>query len=42
MKRANKERAIKRAMGGCMAERGYQVASWTKTGRKVAVVALKP
>jgi hypothetical protein len=38
MKRANKERAIKRAMSGCMADRGFQVAGWTKTGKKVAVV----
>jgi outer membrane lipoprotein SlyB len=35
MKRANKERAIKRVMSGCMAQRGYPVAGWTKTGRKV-------
>ena len=38
MKRANKERAIKRVMSGCMAERGFQVSGWTKTGKKVAVV----
>jgi hypothetical protein len=35
MKRGNKERAIKRAMSGCMAERGFQVAGWAKTGKKV-------
>ena len=34
IKRGNKERAIKRAMSGCMAERGFQVAGWTKTGKK--------
>jgi hypothetical protein len=38
MKRANKERAIKRAMSGCMEERGFQVAGWAKTGRKIAAV----
>jgi hypothetical protein len=37
MKRANKERAIKRAMSGCMADRGFQIAGWAKTGKKVAV-----
>ena len=41
MKRAHKERAIKRAMTGCMAERGFQVAGWTKTGKKVAVVPVR-
>lgn len=35
VKRAKKERAIKDALSGCMAERGYPVAGWTKTGRKV-------
>lgn len=35
MKRTQKERAIKRALEGCMLERGYQVTGWTKTGRKV-------
>lgn len=38
MKRANKERAIKRAMSGCMAERGFRVSGWAKTGKKVAPV----
>lgn len=41
IKRTNKERAIKRAMSGCMAERGYQVAGWTKTGKKVTAVPRK-
>lgn len=34
MKRAKKERAIKTALEGCLAERGYQVAAWTRTGKK--------
>ena len=35
MKRAQKEKAIKAAIGGCLKERGYEVAGWEKTGRKV-------
>lgn len=38
MKRAKKERAIKTAMEGCLKERGYQVASWSKSAKKPAVV----
>ncbi|MFL6734367.1 MAG: hypothetical protein ACJ8EY_06700 [Sphingomicrobium sp.] len=34
MKRARKERAIKTALEGCLKERGYQVASWTKADKK--------
>ena len=34
MKRAQKEKAIKTAIGGCLQERGYDVAGWEKTGRK--------
>jgi hypothetical protein len=34
MKRAKKERAIKTALEGCLQERGYQVADWTKAGKK--------
>lgn len=30
MKRARKERAIKTALGGCLQDRGYHVASWSK------------
>lgn len=30
MKRAKKERAIKIALEGCLRERGYEVAGWTK------------
>jgi hypothetical protein len=30
-KRAKKERAIKTALEGCLQERGYQVASWTRS-----------
>jgi hypothetical protein len=35
MKRAEKEKAIKTAIGGCLSERGYEVAGWEKTGKKV-------
>ena len=38
MKRAQKEKAIKTALAGCLNERGYQVAGWQKTGRKVPKV----
>jgi len=34
VKRAKKERAIKRAMEGCLRERGFQVAGWSKAIRK--------
>ena len=36
MKRAQKERAIKTALEGCLDERGYQVASWSKAAKKKA------
>ena len=35
MKRAQKEKAIKTALGGCLRERGYEVTGWEKTGRKL-------
>ena len=38
MKRAKKERAIKTAMEGCLMERGYQVAGWSKGVEKPVVV----
>jgi hypothetical protein len=38
MKRAKKERAIRTAMEGCLQERGFQVAGWSKAIRKPAVV----
>lgn len=38
MKRAKKERAIKTAMEGCLQERGYQVAGWSKGTNKPVVV----
>lgn len=38
MKRARKERAIKAAMTGCLRDRGYQVAGWTKVETKPAIV----
>jgi hypothetical protein len=41
MKRAQKEKAIKTALGGCLAERGHDVAGWEKTGRKVPKAADK-
>lgn len=37
MKRAKKERAIKTAMEGCLKERGFEVAGWSKgTNRPLA------
>jgi hypothetical protein len=41
MKRAKKERAIKAAMEGCLKERGYEVAGWSKSLNK-AVIRQKP
>lgn len=38
MKRSRKERAIKTAMEGCLHERGFEVAGWSKTIRKPQVV----
>lgn len=38
MKRSKKERAIKTAMEGCLQERGYQVAGWSKAMKKPMVV----
>lgn len=34
MKRAEKEKAIKTAMAGCLKERGFEVVGWQKVGRK--------
>lgn len=34
MKRARKERAIKTALQGCLHERGYEVAGWSRSQRK--------
>jgi hypothetical protein len=39
MKRAKKERAIKTELTGCLQERGYQVAGWSKALKKPVVVA---
>ena len=39
MKRAKKERAMKAALEGCLSERGYQVAGWSKATKKAVVVA---
>ena len=41
MKRAKKERAIKTAMEGCLMERGYRVAGWSKGVKKPTVVEAK-
>ena len=38
IKRAKKEKAIQKVMGGCLAERGYTVAGWTKAGKAPKVV----
>lgn len=42
MKRARKERAIKTAMEGCLHERGFEVAGWSKTIHNPQVVQRKP
>ena len=34
MKRAKKEKVIKAAMTGCLAERGYAVSGWEKAARR--------
>src|SRR5947209_7901834 len=39
MKRAKKERAIKTALEGCLQERGFQVAGWSKAIGKPVVVS---
>ena len=39
IKRAKKEQAIQRVMTGCLAERGYTVAGWTKAGKAPKVIA---
>jgi hypothetical protein len=38
VKRAKKERAIKTALEGCLAERGYEVAGWSKAMKKPVIV----
>lgn len=42
IKRHRKEMAIQRAMGGCLRERGYEVASWHKTSRAKSTSAVQP
>lgn len=42
MKRAKKENAIKRAMSGCLAERGHKVVDWAKVDRKTRKAAARP
>lgn len=39
MKRAKKERAIKIALEGCLQERGYDIAGWTKVQKRSAGVS---
>lgn len=39
MKRARKERAIKSTLQGCLHERGYEIAGWSRTEKKVATKA---
>ena len=39
IKRGQKEKAIKAAMSGCLEERGFAVAGWTKASKKPAEVA---
>ena len=39
IKRAKKERAIKTAMTGCLQQRGYQVAGWSRAAKKPVIVA---
>jgi hypothetical protein len=41
IKRGQKEKAIKAAMSGCLQERGFTVAGWTKTGKKGPVVVAR-
>lgn len=41
-KRAKKERAIKTAMEGCLQERGFHVAGWSKAPHRPAVAAPVP
>ena len=38
MKRARKERAIKAKMTGCLQDRGYRVAGWSKAVKKPVIV----
>ena len=37
-KRAKKEHAIKTALAGCLEQRGYQIAGWSKAAKKPAIV----
>lgn len=39
IKRHKKEKAIQRVMGGCLRERGYEVASWQKAPKTKPVAA---
>jgi len=41
MKRAQKEKAIQIALGGCLKERGYDVAGWEKAGKKTRTAKAK-
>jgi hypothetical protein len=39
MKRAKKERAIKTALAGCLQERGYHVAGWSRALKKPVILS---
>ncbi|MCL6730040.1 hypothetical protein [Sphingomonas hankyongi] len=41
MKRAKKEHAVKTALSGCLHERGYEVAAWSKAAKKPVAEAPK-
>ncbi len=41
-KRAKKERAVKTAMEGCLKERGYAIAGWSRGVTKPAIVQAGP
>ena len=39
LKRSKKERAIKTALEGCLKERGYEVAEWSRASKKQVIAA---
>jgi hypothetical protein len=42
LKRSKKERAIKTALEGCLKERGFEVAEWSRASKKQVIVAKAP
>ncbi len=42
IKRAKKEQAIKTALEGCLQERGYEIAGWSKGIKKAVIVKPGP